>query len=150
VEPAYILAAQREPSLFEDAFKQRILIAGPTTLLAMLRTVESIWRVERQNLNSARIAEAAVKIYEKLQGAIEDFDKVGRQLESLQKSYSDARGKLFTGNANLIRQGEQMKKLGLKSKKAPSAQLLAEAGAEEEEETDFDAAEALPSEEEGG
>ena len=147
VEPAYILAAQREPSLFEDAFKQRILIAGTTTLLAMLRTVESIWRVERQNLNSARIAEAAVKIYEKLQGAIEDFDKVGRQLESLQKSYSDARGKLFTGNANLIRQGEQMKKLGLKSKKAPSAQLLAEAGAEEEEDADLDAAEALSSEE---
>ena len=136
VEPAYILAAQREPALFEDAFKQRILIAGPTTLLAMLRTVESIWRIERQNVNAGKIADAAVKIYDKLQGAAEDFDKVGRQLEGAQKTYQAAHNKLFSGNGNLIRQGEAMKQLGLKTKKAPAPHLLAEAGIGEDDDPD--------------
>ena len=144
VEPAYILAAQREPSLFEDAFKQRILIAGPTTLLAMLRTVEGIWRIERQNQNASKIADAAVKIYDKLQAAAEDFEKVGRQIDGAQKTYQLAHNKLFSGNGNLIRQGEAMKQLGLKTKKAPSAQIMAEAGVEADE---LDEAEALPSEE---
>lgn len=147
VEPAYILAAQREPGLFEEAFKQRILIAGPTTLLAMLRTVESIWRVERQNVNAAKIAEAAAKMYDKLQAAAEDFEKVGRQLEGAQKTYQLAHNKLFSGQGNLIRQGEAMKQLGLKTKKAPSAQIMAEAGVEADE---TDEAESLSTEESGG
>lgn len=140
VEPAFMLAFQRDEQLFNDAFERKIVVVTPTTLLATLRTVASIWAIERRNRSTEKLAEQAAKVYDKLVLVVEKFDKVGTQLNTVHKSYDDAWNSLKTGRGNLISQVDHFVKLGVRTKKELNRQLLEEAL---EQDGQYDALETL-------
>lgn len=117
IESAFITAFQHDEKLFGDAFDKKIVVVTPTTLLATLRTIENIWRYERQNENAKKIADKASGIYDKLRGFVEDFEKIGLRINSVQEGYQGALNKLSTGRGNLIKQAQEFIELGVKVKK---------------------------------
>lgn len=124
LEPAFLLALEHEPGLINYALDNNIMLVSPTNLLVALRTINNIWRYEYQNQNAQRIAKQAGKIYDKLCGYLEDMERIGRSIDSLDKSYNNAMGKLSTGKGNLIRQAHQMQQLGVTTSKQLDSQLL--------------------------
>ncbi|ATG75300.1 hypothetical protein AN401_16730 [Zobellella denitrificans] len=130
VEPAFLVAVEAEPGLVKYALDHNILLVSPTNLLVALRTIENLWRVERQNQNARKIAESAGKIYEKLRLFTEDMEAVGQSLQRADDSYQKAMKKLTTGRGNLIRQAEAFRELGVEVAK-PLPEHLREAAAEE-------------------
>jgi DNA recombination protein RmuC len=127
VEPAFIAAFQQAPELFSSAFENKIVVVTPTTLLASLRTIENIWRFEHQNEHARVIADKAGTVYDKLRGFLDDFEKVGAQLETVHKTYAAARNKLVEGRGNLVRQTESFVELGVKVKKKLPQSVLDDA-----------------------
>ena len=125
-------AFQADDKLFNIAFEKKIVVVTPTTLLATLRTIENIWRYERQNENSRQIADKAGAVYDKLRGFLEDFEKIGKQLDTVDKTYQDAMNKLTLGKGNLIRQAESFVELGVKVKKEMPRSLSTIAEGEDE------------------
>jgi len=117
IETAFVAAFQSDEKLFSDAFEKKIVVVTPTTLLATLRTIENIWRYERQNQNAIKIADKASAVYDKLRGFVEDFEKIGTQLTTVQGSYDVAMNKLTSGRGNLIKQAGDFVDLGVKVKK---------------------------------
>lgn len=117
IEAAFSLAFQHEAQLFNEAFKNRIVVVSPTTLLATLRTIDNIWRIERQNENAKSIADKAGSIYDKLCGFVEDLEKLGSQLRTAQKTYEGVMNKLTLGKGNLIRMASDFIEQGVKVKK---------------------------------
>ena len=128
IEAAFMLAFQHDDRLFNDAFTNQIVIVTPTTLLATLRTIENIWRYERQSENAKVIADKAGAVYEKLRGFLEDLERLGSQLNAVNKTYDEAMNKLTRGRGNLIRQAESFVELGVKVSKSLPRSLLQEAG----------------------
>jgi DNA recombination protein RmuC len=124
IEPAFALAVQHDPSLFQDAFELNIVIVSPSTLLATLRTIASIWRQENQNKNALEIARQSGALYDKFVGFVEDLINVGKKLESTQESYKEAMKKLHEGKGNLVRRTEQIKELGAKASKSLPSSLI--------------------------
>lgn len=124
IEPAFMVAFEHDDKLFNDAFEQRIVVVTPTTLLASLRTVSSLWSIERQNNNAKQLAEQAGKIHDKLVSFVEDMEKVGKQLGTVQGTYDNAWSKLKEGRGNLISQAHKFKDLGVRVKKEIPAQVL--------------------------
>jgi DNA recombination protein RmuC len=124
VEPAFMLAFSHDQSLFNDALAKNVLLVSPSTLLANLRTIAYIWRQEKQNRNAQEIAQQCAKLYDKFVGFVDDLEDIGKKLGQTQKSFDDAKSKLSSGRGNLIRQVEQVKKLGVKPTKNLPAQLL--------------------------
>lgn len=118
IEGALALAMQAEPSLSVDAVGAHVAIATPTTLMVALRTVSSLWQVERRNQNAEAIAERAGKLYDKFVGFVEDMQGLGKRLEQAQTTYGEAMGKLTSGRGNLINQIDQLKSMGAKTAKA--------------------------------
>lgn len=131
VEPAYLLAVQHDMGLFNEAFERRIMIVGPSTLLATLRTVASIWRYEHQNQNAQEIARQGGLVYDKLVGMVETLEKLGRQLNTAQESYNMTMRQLSSGSGNLLGRAEKLRKLGAKTNKRLSAHLLVDGDAAE-------------------
>lgn len=117
VESAFMLAVEHEPALFREAFDKKIIIVSPTTLLATLRTVESIWRYERQNQNAEKIAKEAGLLHDKFAGLLEHLKKLGDALEMSQDRYRKTVSSL-SGHGGLVGKVENLKKLGAKAKKA--------------------------------
>lgn len=117
IEAAFMAAFQHDEKLFSDAFRKKIVVVTPTTLLATLRTIENIWRYERQNQNAQAIANRAGAIYDKLRGFVEDMEKLGKQISTVNDSYEGAMNKLTRGRGNLINQATQFVNLGVKVKK---------------------------------
>ena len=99
VEPAYLLALQHDPNLFQECFDKRIMLTGPSTLLATLRTVANIWRNEQQNQNALAIAEAGSKLYDKFVGFVESMDGINKALGQAQSQFQTAYGRLVSGRA---------------------------------------------------
>ncbi|MDO8550043.1 MAG: DNA recombination protein RmuC [Ignavibacteria bacterium] len=124
VEPAFALAVQNEPNLFNDAFDRNIVIVSPSTLLATLRTVASIWRQENQNRNALEIARQSGALYDKFQGLITDLIDLGKRMASMQKGYEEAMKKLYTGRGNLLSSVERIKRLGANTTRSLPQQLL--------------------------
>jgi DNA recombination protein RmuC len=124
VEPAFMLAFSHDPSLFNDALAKNVLLVSPSTLLANLRTIAYIWRQEKQNRNAQEIAQQCAKLYDKFVGFVDDLDDIGKKLGQTQKSFDDAKSKLSSGRGNLLRQVEQVKKLGVKPTKNLPVQWL--------------------------
>ncbi|SDH95266.1 DNA recombination protein RmuC [Pseudomonas panipatensis] len=118
VEAAFSAALQAEPNLFQEAFERNIVIVSPTTLLATLRVIDSLWRQERQNQNAREIAERAGALYDKFVLFVQDLDEMGVRLQQLDKSYAAARNKLCEGRGNLISRAEQVKLLGARASKS--------------------------------
>ncbi len=126
VEAAFTLAIQEDERLFTEAFEQNIILVGPSTLLATLRTIQNIWRYEYQNKNAIEIATQAGKLYDKFFAFTQDLDKIGERLTQTQQAFDAAHNKLASGRGNVIGQVEKLKKLGARASKQLSAQ--AEAG----------------------
>jgi DNA recombination protein RmuC len=124
LEPAFMLAISQDESLWEDAYRQSVLLVSPTTLLFVLRTVSQLWKTELQRQNVDEIAKRGAAMYDKFVGFVEDLKKVGERLEQAKSSYNDAYGKLKNGSGNLIGQAEKMRELGLKPKKLLPQELL--------------------------
>jgi DNA recombination protein RmuC len=136
VEGAYITMMQANPQLWQHAYKKRVLLLSPTNLIAAMKLVYDLWKRDGINQNAQEIAEKAVKIYEKLAAFVEDFEKVGSQLERAANSFTDAKKKLYTGKGNLISQASQMKQKVQHTspvRDLPTA-LVTEAESEEERE----------------
>lgn len=127
LEPAFLLALEHDPSLMNFALEHNIMLVSPTNLLVALRTINNIWRYEYQNQNAQNIAKQAGKIYDKLCGYLEDMEKLGRALDSADKSYQQAMNKLSSGKGNVIRQAHQMQQLGVPTSKKIATQLLDQA-----------------------
>ncbi|MDK9782589.1 DNA recombination protein RmuC [Vibrio sp. B172a] len=123
VEPAFQVAIQADPSLVKDAMEQNIILVSPTTLLVALRTVDNLWRNERQNENAQLIAERAAKLYDKLRLFIDDMEGLGGALDKANQTYQGAMNKLATGRGNVIRQAESFKQLGVEVKRPISPDL---------------------------
>jgi DNA recombination protein RmuC len=109
VEGAYICLMQANPQLWQHAYKKRVLLISPTNLIAAMKLVYDLWKREGINQNAQEIAGKAVRIYEKLAAFVEDFEKVGSQLEKASNSFIEAKKKLHTGKGNLISTASQMK-----------------------------------------
>ena len=124
VEPAFSLAVQFEAGIFNEAFEKNIVIVSPSTLLATLRTIASIWRQENQNKNALEIARQSGALYDKFVGFVDDLINVGNKIDAAKGSYSDAMKKLHEGSGNLVSRAEKIKILGAKATKSLPKQLL--------------------------
>ena len=124
IEPAFALAVQHDPLIFQDAFEMNIVIVSPSTLLATLRTIASIWRQENQNRNAMEIARQGGALYDKFVGFLDDLVNIGKRLDSTKESYKEAMKKLYDGQGNLIRRTEKLKELGAKASKNIPGNLL--------------------------
>ncbi len=118
IESALLLALENDVNLYDEAFRQKIILVSPTTLLVALRAVENTWRYERQAQNIAEVYKRAEELYKKFNGFVEDLKKVGKGLEVANNSYDEAFRKLSTGRGNLINQAVLLKKVSsIKPKK---------------------------------
>ncbi len=124
IEAAFAAALQAEPGLFQEAFEQHVVIVSPTTLLATLQVVDSLWRQERQSQNAREIAERAGQLYDKFVAFVSDLDEVGSRLQQLDKAYAAARNKLVDGRGNLVGRIENLKLLGARASKSLPVELL--------------------------
>ncbi|UBM63486.1 DNA recombination protein RmuC [Candidatus Sulfidibacterium hydrothermale] len=126
VEPAFGIAVQADADLFNFAWEKRIVIVSPTTLLATLRTVASIWSHEKQTRNALEIAKQGGKLYDKFEGFLKDLEKIGDNLNKAQMSYTEAHKKLVSGRGNLLGQVEKLKTMGAKATKQIDKKYLEE------------------------
>ena len=133
IESAFIAAFQADEGLFTDAFEHKIIVVTPTTLLATLRTIENIWRYERRNENARVIADKAGSLYDKLCGFVEDMEKLGKQLSTVNGTYDAMRSKLSQGRGNLISQAGSFVELGVKVKKTLPKTITGQAGIDSDE-----------------
>jgi DNA recombination protein RmuC len=117
IEGAFLLALEQDSEFFKKAYEQNIMVVGPSTLLVTLRTIEHIWRTERQEQNAQEIVRQAEALLDKFAAFAEDMNKIGTHIGRTQSAYDEAMNKLSEGRGNLIRRAENMKKLGLKPKK---------------------------------
>jgi DNA recombination protein RmuC len=124
-EAAFFAALGRDPGLYEEAFRQGVVITSPTTLMAALRLIAQLWRSERQDQNARRIAEEAGRLLDKLQGFVADLDGVGDRLRQAQDAFDAARSKLATGKGNLLRRAARVMELGAPVKGEKVRALLA-------------------------
>lgn len=131
IEPAFAVAINDDNSLYNKAFEKNIVIVTPSTLLATLRTVDSMWSNEKQQQNALEIATQAGRLYDSFVNLTEDLLKVGNQINTVQNSYGTAMKKL-TGKGNLISRVENLKKLGAKAAKNIDDKLLKRAEQSEE------------------
>jgi DNA recombination protein RmuC len=124
IESAFSLALQRDAELFQFAWERRIVLVSPTTLLATLRTVASVWKMEKQSRHALEIARLSGELYDKLAGVLEDFTKIGRQLDAARTDYGDAMKRLYEGKGNVVRTAEKIRDLGARhTKNLPNAWL---------------------------
>lgn len=127
IESAFTLAMECDHRLFTEAFAQRIVIVSPTTLMMTLRIINNVWRYEKQNRNAQEIARRAGALYDKLRVLVEGMDSLGKQLQTVDKTYSSVYAKLASGKGNLVRQVEQFRELGAQVKKPIDSKLLEQA-----------------------
>ncbi len=117
IESSFSFAVQLDAELFSDAWEKRVVIVSPSTLLATLRTISSIWKQERQNRNVLEIARLSGAMYDKFVGFIGDMENIGKNIKQSQTAYDSAISKLTEGNGNLTKTAEKIKGLGAKANK---------------------------------
>lgn len=127
VEGAYLMAIEADSSIFELAFEKSVAVVTPTTLFTTLKTIEQLWRYERQSENTVKLIKRAAEVHDKFVGFVESFEKVGSQFDTAHKSYQKARNQMMSGSGNLIRQAEMLKDLAGKTKKEIPDHLLVDA-----------------------
>ncbi len=124
IEPAFALAVENDQELFNEAFSQNIVLVTTSTMLATLRTIASIWRIEYQNKHALEIARQSGDLYDKFAALIDDMIAVGKKMQDAQVAYESTMNKLHTGRGNLVARVENLKKLGLKTTKQVNQRLL--------------------------
>jgi DNA recombination protein RmuC len=131
VEPAFSLAVQNDDRLFLDAYESNIVVVSPSTLIATLRTIASIWKQERQNRNAMEIAKQGGMLYDKFKAFTDDLVKVGDNLRLTKGAYEQAMNKLTEGRDNLVRKAERLRELGARSSKQIDQRLIDRSSDEE-------------------
>ncbi len=124
IESSFAIAIQHDLELFEFAWKKRVVLVTPSTLLATLKTIASVWKQEQQTRNALDIATKAGLLYDKFVGFTEDMKKIEQHIDGSKKAYNDAFNKLTTGSGNLTGRAETLRKLGAKNSKALDQKLL--------------------------
>ena len=124
IEPAFALAVQNDAALFYDAFEKNIVIVSPSTLLATLRTISSIWKQEKQNRNALEIAKKGGELYDKLSAFVDDLIEVGTRMKRANESYESAMKKLSEGRGNIINRAENLKVMGAKASKSIDPRIV--------------------------
>ncbi|MGB7267155.1 MAG: DNA recombination protein RmuC [Terracidiphilus sp.] len=132
IEPAFLIALQNDAELWADAYKQGILLVGPTTLLYIIRIVNVLWQQEVQARSVRDVMNRGTELYDKFVGFVSDLEAVGKSLRAADQSYSTAMKKLSEGRGNLVRQVEMLKQLGIRTGKSLPRNLLDAAAGEEE------------------
>ena len=118
IEPAFAVVVNEDNSIYNKAFEKNIVIVTPSTLLATLRTIDSMWNNEKQQQNAIEIARQAGALYDKFEGLVKDLTSVGKKIDAAKEDYSSAMNKLVDGRGNIITSVEKLKKMGAKAKKA--------------------------------
>lgn len=131
IEPAFAVAINEDNSLYNKAFEQNIVIVTPSTLLATLRTIDTMWNNEKQQQNALEIAKQAGALYDKFEGLVTDLTGVGKKIDAAKSDYSSAMNKLVDGKGNLISRVEKIKKMGAKAKKALPESIIKRATEDE-------------------
>ncbi|WP_394750623.1 DNA recombination protein RmuC [Spongiimicrobium salis] len=124
IEPAFAVAINNDNHLYNKAFEQNIVIVTPSTLLATLRTIDSMWNNEKQQRNAIEIARQAGALYDKFEGFVNDLTKVGKKMDEAKNEYKGAMNKLVEGRGNIIVSIEKLKKMGAKAKKSIPESIL--------------------------
>lgn len=136
IEAAFMLALQHEPGLFNYAYDKHIVLVSPTTLLATLRTVENIWRYEKQNKNAERIADMAGKLHDQFALVLESLAELGTNIDRTQQAYQATKKRLHSGRGNLYKRIQDLETLGAKTKRnlpRPDEEFLLEDASEDVE-----------------
>jgi len=136
MEPAFAIALNEDATLYGKAFERNIVIVTPSTLLATLRTIDSMWSNQKQQENAYEIARQAGALYDKFEGFVGDLTKVGNKMKDAQNEYQNAMGKLVDGRGNIITSIEKLKKMGAKAKKSLPENILSRALQQEEDAED--------------
>ena len=131
MEPAFALALNEDITLYNKAFEKNIVIVTPSTLLATLRTIDSMWTNQKQQENAFEIARQAGALYDKFEGFVADLIKVGKKIDESKVEYQGAMTKLVDGSGNLIKRVENLKKMGAKTQKSLPESILIRAGKDE-------------------
>ena len=118
IEPAFAMALNEDSNLYNKAFEKNIVIVTPATLLATLRTIDSMWTNQKQQENALEIARQAGALYDKFEGFVSDLIRIGKKIDETKTEYAGAMSKLVEGKGNLIVSAEKLKKMGAKAKKA--------------------------------
>ncbi|MCW4628029.1 DNA recombination protein RmuC [Marinomonas rhodophyticola] len=124
IEAAFGLALQADNGLFSEAFEHNIIIVGPSNLLATLRTIQNIWRNEKQSQNAIEIARQAGAMYDKFSSFVQDMDDIGSKLDAVSRTHDSALKKLTAGRGNLVARAEKLKLMGAKTSKALPVEYL--------------------------
>lgn len=132
VEPAFLLALDRQPELITEALKNNIMLVSPTTLLVALRTIANLWRYEHQSRNAQQIADRASRLYDKMRLFVDDMSAIGQGLDKAQDNYRQAMKKLASGRGNLLAQAESFRGLGVEVKREINPDLVEQATEQEQ------------------
>ena len=132
-EPAFLAALQNDSSIWADAYDKKVIISSPTNLFALLKLVDDLWKRNAQNKNTADIVTYGTKLYEQLVAFTASLEGVGQSLDAARDKNNDAYKRLCTGNDNIVRCGERLRKLGIPTKKQQSARTLQAADLPDEE-----------------
>lgn len=124
IEPAFAVALNQDNTLYNKAFEKNIVIVTPTTLLATLRTIDTMWNNEKQQRNALEIARQAGALYDKFEGLLQDLIGIGKKIDASKADYNSAMNKLVDGRGNLITSVEKLKKMGAKAKKALPQKII--------------------------
>ncbi|MEN1785126.1 MAG: DNA recombination protein RmuC, partial [Bacteroidota bacterium] len=139
IEPAFAIAINEDNSIYTKAFEKNIVIVTPATLLATLRTIDTMWNNEKQQKNAIEIARQAGALYDKFEGFVADLTKVGKKMDEAKNEYRGAMNKLVEGRGNIVTSIERLKKMGAKAKKSIPEPILKRA-----EDNTFEAANESP------
>jgi len=127
IEPAFAIALNEDSTLYNRAFDRNIVIVTPTTLLATLRTIDSMWSNQKQQENAFEIARQAGALYDKFEGFVSDLVRIGNKIKDTKTEYESAMSKLVEGRGNLISSVEKLKKMGAKAKKSLPENIISRA-----------------------
>ncbi len=116
IEPAFLIAVQHDQNLWNYAYTRHVILVSPTNLIAFLKLISDLWKRDNLSQNALKISEAGAKLYDKLVGFVDNLEKVGKNMDMAQKSYTDAFSQLYTGRGNLIKRAEDLKNMGLQNK----------------------------------
>lgn len=132
VEPAYMLAMQKDNDIWQYAYRKKVLLISPTNLIAAVKLVAELWKKEEQNKNAIAIADRGAALYDKFVGFVENLQAVGDSISKSQKSYDEAMKQLKDGSGNLIGQAEKLRRLGVQGKKSLPGTILNDADTDDD------------------
>lgn len=140
-EPAFLAALQNDSSIWNDAYRKKVIISSPTNLFALLKIVDDLWKRDDQSRNALEIADEGAKLYDKFVGFVETLESIGKGISSASVSYDKALKQLSEGPGNLVGRTEKLRKLGVKASKTLPPKIIASAQLADDELSPYEATE---------